>query len=418
MLRKEAMELCAIAKQNQHAAQFLLQTLRNTKVHLLAMLDMTPDISVQSLRRTSGETAPNLYVTAPSKSGETNSSARMAVIPADRNCKFCARKVFFFFCQSYVLCFKKWFLSFFFFLFKKETKLRQWVWQKTHTATNSTPSNLYAYHQGETQKRLQQLLTLFKHKWEPKPYKAHLSKIYQIWEQYTTKSGTSAIIWRKSSNASSYKWGFWCQFNSSGYSKKLAACSYYRWVSRRPTESVWNYWPGPDREIILTPPTFVLLGSLRERFKLNMSKPQAKKIMILALGHSAPQTAQVCPPQLQGLQNNLENIPPEKIILIWSFHCANTVIENKEEHLYISCFIFNSKNIFSCYQKCVSFNEKFSTSINAVMTLFLTIKAYKSRFYNILHWFVYVVSIGSKHQTMHSCQLLDAWLFGYQTMEL
>ena len=69
-------------------------------------------------------------------------------------------------------------------------------------------------------------------------------------------------------------------------------------------------------EIILTPPTFVLLGSLRERFKLNMSKPQAKKIMILALGHSAPQTAQVCPPQLQGLQNNLENIPPEKIILI------------------------------------------------------------------------------------------------------
>ena len=171
-------------------------------------------------------------------------------------------------------------------------------------------------------------------------------------------------------------------------------------------------------EIILTPPTFVLLGSLRERFKLNMSKPQAKKIMILALGHSAPQTAQVCPPQLQGLQNNLENIPPEKIILIWSFHCANTVIENKEEHLYISCFIFNSKNILSCYQKCVSFNEKFSTSINAVMTLFLTIKAYKSRFYNILHWFVYVVSIGSKHQTMHSCQLLDAWLFGYQTMEL
>ena len=105
MLRKEAMELCAIAKQNQHAAQFLLQTLRNAKVHLLAMPDMTPNISVQSLRRTSGETAPNLYVTAPSNSGETNSSARMAVIPADRNCKFCARKVFF--CQSYVLCFKK-----------------------------------------------------------------------------------------------------------------------------------------------------------------------------------------------------------------------------------------------------------------------------------------------------------------------
>ena len=95
MLRKEAMELCAIAKQNQHAAQFLLQTLRNAKVHLLAMPDMTPNISVQSLRHTSGETAPNLYVTAPSNSGETNSSARMAVIPADRNCKFCASKVFY-----------------------------------------------------------------------------------------------------------------------------------------------------------------------------------------------------------------------------------------------------------------------------------------------------------------------------------
>ena len=126
MLRKKAMELCAIAKQNQHAAQFLLQTLRNAKVHLLAMPDMTPNISVQSLRRTSGETAPNLYVTAPSNSGETNSSARMAVIPADRNCKFCARKVFF--CQSYVLCFKKWFLSVIFpclfIVDQKETKLR------------------------------------------------------------------------------------------------------------------------------------------------------------------------------------------------------------------------------------------------------------------------------------------------------
>ena len=70
-------------------------------------------------------------------------------------------------------------------------------------------------------------------------------------------------------------------------------------------------------EIIVTPPTFVLLGSLRERFKLNMSKAQAKKIMILALGHRtahAHQTDQMCPPQ--GLQNNIQSIPPEKIILI------------------------------------------------------------------------------------------------------
>ena len=69
-------------------------------------------------------------------------------------------------------------------------------------------------------------------------------------------------------------------------------------------------------EIIVTPPTFILLGSLRERFKLNMSKPQAKKIMILVLGHCAPrvQTAQMCSPA--GLQNTLENIPPEKIILL------------------------------------------------------------------------------------------------------
>ena len=64
MLRKEAVELCAIAKQNQHA-EFVLNVLRNAKVQLLAMPDVAAPISVQSLRRTCGESAPDIYSTRP-----------------------------------------------------------------------------------------------------------------------------------------------------------------------------------------------------------------------------------------------------------------------------------------------------------------------------------------------------------------
>ena len=46
----------------------------------------------------------------------------------------------------------------FLFLTKRKPSFANELGKKTHTATNSTPSNLYAYHQGETQKRL---LTLF-----------------------------------------------------------------------------------------------------------------------------------------------------------------------------------------------------------------------------------------------------------------
>ena len=58
-------------------------------------------------------TVPNLYVTAPTNNGQTNSNARMAVISVGRNCKFCTCKVFFcnvlktvfFLLFSFVFCF-------------------------------------------------------------------------------------------------------------------------------------------------------------------------------------------------------------------------------------------------------------------------------------------------------------------------
>ena len=310
MLRKEAMELCAIAKQNQHAAQFLLQTLRNAKVHLLAMPDMTPNISVQSLRCTSGETAPNLYVTAPSNSGETNSSARMAVIPVDRNCKFCARKVFFAKAMCYDL--KSGFFLFFSCLKRKPSFANELGIKNTQPRT-----------------QLPQTCTLI--------------------TKEKLKKGCSLCLNTSGSPNHTRRTG--PKFTKFGSSTPLSLELLQSFEEKAPTllrtnedfdvssilPAIPKNWQhvvitdeflagqlrvceiiGLDQigEIILTPPTFVLLGSLRERFKLNMSKPQAKKIMILALGHSAPQTAQVCPPQLQGLQNNLENIPPEKIILI------------------------------------------------------------------------------------------------------
>ena len=90
MLRKEAVELCAIGKQNQHAAEFVLKVLRNAKVQLLAMPDVTAPISVQSLRRTCAESAPDIYSTRPTSSTPpiSTSNQRMAVVPTDRHRKY------------------------------------------------------------------------------------------------------------------------------------------------------------------------------------------------------------------------------------------------------------------------------------------------------------------------------------------
>ena len=98
MLRKEAVELCAIGKQNQHAAEFVLKVLRNAKVQLLAMPDVTAPISVQSLRRTCGESAPDIYSTRPTSSTPpiSTSSQRMAVVPTDRHRKYAFVKQNFF----------------------------------------------------------------------------------------------------------------------------------------------------------------------------------------------------------------------------------------------------------------------------------------------------------------------------------
>ena len=65
VLRKEAIELCALAKQNQNAAQFVLQVLRNAKVQLLSMPDFSAPITVQSVRRTCGADAPDLFLSQP-----------------------------------------------------------------------------------------------------------------------------------------------------------------------------------------------------------------------------------------------------------------------------------------------------------------------------------------------------------------
>ena len=85
MLRKEAVELCAIGKQNQHAAEFVLKVLRNAKVQLLAMPDVTAPISVQSVRRTCAESAPDIYSTRPTSSTPpiSTSNQRMAVVPTN-----------------------------------------------------------------------------------------------------------------------------------------------------------------------------------------------------------------------------------------------------------------------------------------------------------------------------------------------
>ena len=87
VLRKEAIELCALAKQNQNAAQFVLQVLRNAKVQLLSMPDFSAPITVQSVRRTCGADAPDLFLSQPLHSIPASSAQEMAVVPADRNSK-------------------------------------------------------------------------------------------------------------------------------------------------------------------------------------------------------------------------------------------------------------------------------------------------------------------------------------------
>ena len=82
VLRKEAIELCALAKQNQNAAQFVLQVLCNAKVQLLSMQDFSAPITVQSVWRTCGADAPDLFLSQPVHSIPALSTQRMAVVPA------------------------------------------------------------------------------------------------------------------------------------------------------------------------------------------------------------------------------------------------------------------------------------------------------------------------------------------------
>ena len=70
-------------------------------------------------------------------------------------------------------------------------------------------------------------------------------------------------------------------------------------------------------DIIPGKQSFVQVESLRQRFQLNMSKPQAKKIMILAIrtAHSGEIETTGSAQIAEGAPDK-DNIPPEKIILI------------------------------------------------------------------------------------------------------
>ena len=85
--KKEAIELCALAKQNQNAAYFVLQVLCNAKVQLLSMPDFSVPITVQSVRWTCGVDALDLFLSQPVHSIPASSAQEMAVVPADRNSK-------------------------------------------------------------------------------------------------------------------------------------------------------------------------------------------------------------------------------------------------------------------------------------------------------------------------------------------
>ena len=59
------------------------------------------------------------------------------------------------------------------------------------------------------------------------------------------------------------------------------------------------------------PPCFVRIGSLRQRFEQNMSRPQAKKIMILALGCKQKLRSH---PSRPDVVEDIENIPPGQLL--------------------------------------------------------------------------------------------------------
>ena len=80
LLRKEAMELCAIGKNNQSAAEFVLNLFREGRARLLATPGVLAPVSVQSLRRNHGNNMPDMYISDKVSQSTTNTSNRTEML--------------------------------------------------------------------------------------------------------------------------------------------------------------------------------------------------------------------------------------------------------------------------------------------------------------------------------------------------